>query len=368
MNDEFLYVQIYKDLFEEIKQGKYEVGDKLPTEKEVSEKYNVSRITAQRAMNMLVEDGIIVRYSGVGSFVASKEEKVHDNVKREKKIIGMVVETIWNSFGIELFNGAYKKAEELGYNLVLKKSNGNQLTEMKAIEELIQMGASGIIIMPVHGDYYSDRILKLFVEGYPIVFLDRYLHGIHVPFVSSDNILATSKAVSYFIENNHEHIGMVTGLDKETTTLDDRKQGFIQSILESGLQINKEYIYNKVMNRLPDQDYEATFIRIIEDIKEFVESNSDITAIIAAEYDIAVLVKKAIEDLGKNVPEDMEIICFDSPEYILGKYPFTHIKQNENEMGTKAVEMLNNVINGEKQKERILLDTELILGDSTKNN
>lgn len=370
MSENFLYVQIYKKILEDIKQDKYKQGDKLPTEKEISEKYKVSRITAQRAMNILVEDGEVVRFPGVGSFVSKEEHDTNENTKaKEKKTIGLVVEAIWASFGIKVFEGAYRKAEELGYNLVLKKSYGDQEIEMEAIEELIRMGAEGIIIMPVHGDYYSDRILKLFVDGYPIVFIDRYLHGIHVPFVSSDNILATKKAVEHLIGHGHSHIALVTAPDQETTTLDDRKQGFIQSHLDNGLLLNKEYIYDKIQSRLPGEAQDKALQETVMDIKSFLNSNSEITAVIAAEHFIAELTKVAAEDIGKRVHGDIEIICFDSPESILNQYDFTHIRQNETEMGKIAVKMLNSLIIEEKiEEEHVLLDVELILGNVTRDN
>jgi len=372
MNEDFLYVQIYKDLSEQINNGKYKVGDKIPTEKEIAYKYNVSRITSQKAMNMLAEKGLINRYSGVGSFVSDREKKQKNEDKLEKisgkkKIIGIVVEELWCDFGIGIFEGAYKTSDELGYDLVMKKSHGNQKDEERVIQELIEMGAIGIIIMPVHGDYYSERILELFLDGYPIVFIDRYLHGIQVPFISSNNVLASMKAVSYFASHGHKNIALITAPDKETTTLDDRKEGYIQGILSSGLLLNKEYIYDGILDRLPGEDSGLIYKHNKKNIKEFLNSNPKITAIIATEYYIAEIIKKTSETINIDIPEDIELICFDSPESIVGRYQFTHIKQNQHEMGSISVKMLNNLIIGERQEEkRILLDVEIIKGMSTK--
>ena len=51
-----MYKKIYDDLLEAIEKGIYPPGSKLPSEKELMEQYNVSRITSKKALEMLVID------------------------------------------------------------------------------------------------------------------------------------------------------------------------------------------------------------------------------------------------------------------------------------------------------------------------
>ncbi|GAA1555281.1 GntR family transcriptional regulator [Brevibacterium picturae] len=55
----------------EIRRGTYEVGAKLPTEQELMEQFTVSRNPVQKAMNALVETGMVTRKRGAGTIVAS---------------------------------------------------------------------------------------------------------------------------------------------------------------------------------------------------------------------------------------------------------------------------------------------------------
>ena len=48
-------------ILKQIDTGEYPPGGRLPSEKELEKLYHVSRITAQKAMNLLAEDGRIVR-------------------------------------------------------------------------------------------------------------------------------------------------------------------------------------------------------------------------------------------------------------------------------------------------------------------
>jgi GntR family transcriptional regulator len=54
----------------QIQLGDYKAGNRLPSERELSEAYNVSRITARQAIDLLFEDGLIFREQGRGTFVA----------------------------------------------------------------------------------------------------------------------------------------------------------------------------------------------------------------------------------------------------------------------------------------------------------
>ena len=65
-----LYRQLAKLLVSQIQAGDYETGNRLPSERELSESYKVSRITARQAIDLLFEDGLIFREQGRGTFVA----------------------------------------------------------------------------------------------------------------------------------------------------------------------------------------------------------------------------------------------------------------------------------------------------------
>jgi len=65
-----LYRQLAKLLISQIHSGDYKAGNRLPSERELSVAYKVSRITARQAIDLLFEDGMIFREQGRGTFVA----------------------------------------------------------------------------------------------------------------------------------------------------------------------------------------------------------------------------------------------------------------------------------------------------------
>lgn len=65
-----LYHQIKEDLLLKIEQDKLKPGDKLPPEVNLMKEYDVSRITVRNAIMSLVNQGLLTRKSGIGTFVA----------------------------------------------------------------------------------------------------------------------------------------------------------------------------------------------------------------------------------------------------------------------------------------------------------
>lgn len=73
-----IYIQIHNDLKESIENGKWKVGDRLPSERELADQYDVSRMTLRQAVQTLVDEGILERRVGSGTYVA--REKVQEKM------------------------------------------------------------------------------------------------------------------------------------------------------------------------------------------------------------------------------------------------------------------------------------------------
>jgi GntR family transcriptional regulator len=65
-----LYHQLFELLHHEIASGKWKPGDMIPPESELVKRYQVSRITVRKVLDLLVREGLIVRERGRGTHVA----------------------------------------------------------------------------------------------------------------------------------------------------------------------------------------------------------------------------------------------------------------------------------------------------------
>jgi len=80
-----LYYQIESILREKIVSGKLAEGEQLPTESELSQEYGVSRITVRQALASLVEEGLLEKRQGRGTFVSKRE-----TVKGTMRLTGFI--------------------------------------------------------------------------------------------------------------------------------------------------------------------------------------------------------------------------------------------------------------------------------------
>ena len=67
-----LYQLVKDHIRQKIHAGKWKSGDRIPSEHEFVAELGVSRMTVHRAMREMAEQGILVRYAGIGTFVAEE--------------------------------------------------------------------------------------------------------------------------------------------------------------------------------------------------------------------------------------------------------------------------------------------------------
>ena len=72
-NTIYKYSQLYDILLEKILASEWKANDKMPTERELSIRYNVSRVTVRDTLNRLAQAGYIYRIQGKGTFVSVRK-------------------------------------------------------------------------------------------------------------------------------------------------------------------------------------------------------------------------------------------------------------------------------------------------------
>src|SRR5436309_393204 len=75
-----LYIQVARKLTQDVRDGRYQVDQALPSERSLSEQLDVSRVTARKAIDQLVDQGLVVRKRGSGNYVAPRIEQPLSNL------------------------------------------------------------------------------------------------------------------------------------------------------------------------------------------------------------------------------------------------------------------------------------------------
>ena len=370
-----MYEQIFEALREQIISRKYAPGERIPSEKELGEAYNVSRITSKKALEMLTQHGYIVRQPGRGSFVsehfgseatptAAAQGAAKPRRSLGQPLIGLVMTDFGDSYGTGLIYGMEEASRQHDGYLVLRRSLGVIASEEEAIRGLLELGVDGLIIFPAQGEYFNAEILKLVIGQYPFVLLDRHLKGVSASSISTDNAAAAKRMIEYLFELGHTRISLLTTPPQDTTAIEERIEGFIQAHAENGIVADRSLWMEQITATLPAAFVPENKEKEKENIKKHLREHPEITALFAMEYNIAQLAYEAARESGLRVPEDVSIVCFDSPDYA-GEPLFTHMRQKQEEMGRLAFENVLKLRNGESVPNKMLLDAELIVGSST---
>lgn len=369
-----MYEVLYENIKNAINTGVYQEGDRVPSEKELSEQYEVSRITAKKALELLANEGLIIRQPGRGSFVKYHREapavSKETLSKKEKRppLLGLVITDFDDSYGTGLLASIEKCTAEHSCFLVLRRSFGKTDIEEKSIRELIELGVDGLIVFPAQAEFFSEEILKLVLKKFPLVLVDRHLKGISTASVSTNNVEAARKGAAYLLELGHQHIGLLTPPPHDTTALEDRIEGFVQAHAEKGVVVDRDLWLNNITSTLPDSFRQPNIKHDIDKIKRQLTDYPSITALFAAEYYIALMAVEAVKELGMSVPGDISIICFDSPPTPIGEFQLTYLAQDQKRMGQEVFDILMKLHHKKEQDtipKRVLLDVDLVIGNST---
>lgn len=346
-----LYQDLYRKLREKIENGEYVVGSRIPSEKEISEENGVSRITTKHALEQLVSEGFIKRFPGKGTFVQSQHGNTVQQTAtssmpkipaEQSNMIGVVMEGISNDFGGKILMGIEQKCAELGYSAIIKFSYGKEERETECIHELLEAGVKGIVLMCVYNETYSPAIMKLSLEGFPLVFLDRSLKGLPVPFVGTDHLEAARQLTNHLIDLGHTHLAIAMFDESYTTSSSaDRVNGYVESCLKHNLLCgNKRLLLARegIHTISPEKRAEN-----VQKIRQFLLENPETTAILALSARVGVIVMEAVAGTAVRV-----VASFDGPQHAFQTpCDLMYVVQDQMLMGRTACERLISKISGQ---------------------
>jgi DNA-binding LacI/PurR family transcriptional regulator/DNA-binding transcriptional regulator YhcF (GntR family) len=361
-----LYEQLYRFVLGEIDSGHLVPGARVPSEKELADQFHVSRITSKRALEKLAHDGLIERARGRGSFVAVNAAPANlqaadrrpvvgmpagmtggvpageDGASATPLLVGLLVPDTSDIFGAHLVRTIESELRRRHIRTILCRTEGRRELEEAAIDDCLALGVTGLIICPVHGEYYNERLLRLVLDHFPIVLVDRYLRGIPACSVCTDNRRAAEELTNDLIAQGHRHFAFVTVPPAGTSSIEDRLLGIMSAIAEHGLHFNAEEDVIHVFCTLPGAMTPATqhIERDTETIRAYAARHPEVTAYVACEYPLGVLTQRVLVDLGRDESAVCGLACFDAPHSPLDVSPITYIEQDEVSMGCEAVALL----------------------------
>jgi LacI family transcriptional regulator len=337
--------------------------DAMATIKDIAKKAGVSITTVSRALN---------GYDDVSEETRRKIRQIAEElsyspnvlarslVSRRTHTIGLILSDInragaKDSFAYELLCGINDRAGELNYDLLLFSTSPTKQMEKSYHALCKERKVDGAILSGLRlDDPYLQEVIQQ--ESFPCVLIDIPETGANVGHVTSDNRNGALLAVRHLLENGHRRIAMINGHDQAHVSR-ERLEGYREALEKSGLPFEPELVFDGGFTE--EGGAEATY--------QILLKHPDVTAIFCASDLMALGAMRALERMGRKVPDDVSIVGFDDINIAAYCSPkLTTIRQDKYELGYQAAQLLIDMLENRTKNRKILLSNQLIIRESVR--
>ncbi|MGC6374170.1 ribose ABC transporter substrate-binding protein RbsB [Pasteurella multocida] len=267
-----------------------------------------------------------------------------------KETIALAVSTLDNPFFVTLKDGAQKKADELGYKLVVLDSQNDPAKELANVEDLTVRGVKVLLINPTDSETVVNAVKMANRNKIPVITLDRgAVAGDVVSHIASDNV-AGGKMAGDFIAEKLGAGAKVIQLEgiAGTSAARERGEGFKQAI--------DAHKFDVLASQPADFD-RTKGLNVMENL---LASKGDVKAVFAQNDEMALGALRAINAANKKVL----VVGFDGTDdgvkaVQTGKMAAT-IAQQPDLIGALGVVTADKVLKGEKVEAKIPVDLKVI--------
>ena len=311
------------------------MNQKNVTIKDIALKANVSKSTVSRVLNNTTPVNKTKRQAVLS---AMEELKFKPNVFARRlaggksMTIGIVTEYIGSPFYDSIAKGAIEQLNDANYTAIIADGQWQEKLERDAITTLVERQVDGLIII---GGSLKTQSVEELIGDTPSVMVARRDAGCEDRCVYIDNKEAAKVATNHLIEMGHKKIAHIMG-DPTHRDAVDRYAGYKEAMAEAGLDASDDLF--------AQGDFEA--VSGESAMETLLEKGTDVTAVFAANDQMALGARLTLFRKGIRCPEDMSIIGFDNQ--ISSAYmtpPMTTVAQPGLEMGRAAAELLLDFIN-----------------------
>ncbi|MFL5627710.1 MAG: GntR family transcriptional regulator [Ktedonobacteraceae bacterium] len=326
---------------ERILDGRLPVGTRLPNDGELAAEYQISRDTVRQALALLVNEGLIERVQGRGTFVSQPPSNGSVMPQLERKQIGLVLNrTSTTQLNMNLLVGVEQAAKSHGYSVSFTYAEGDQEQQTRDIARLRENHVLGMIIYPTGDVTHDASIQQLQADHLPLVLMDRYFPGLALDYVGVDNVGGGYRATEHLLILGHRRIGFVFSHEEtlRTTSVYERWQGYCKALQKYEVPYDETLVV---------PDFRQLQMGTHEGLVEFLKRPDRPGAIFAVNDYVALDVMQAAKAIHLRIPEDLALVGFDDRSFAAHlNPPLTTVVQPFTDIGLRAGTLLISRIEG----------------------
>lgn len=268
--------------------------------------------------------------------------------------VGAIIPDISSIFFSELARGMEDIATMYKYNVILSNSDQNKDKELKLINTMLEKQVDGILFMG--GTITEEHIQQFKTSSVPVVLAATYDETNEVGSVNIDYEAAAYEATKYLIEKGKKVPAFVNG-GTEFSLNEHKFNGYKRALKEENLTLREDYITEG------DFSYESG----IEAAKYLIELDDRPDSIFVASDEMALGVIHGVQDVGLQVPNDVQIFGFNNTRLSTMVRPtLSTVVQPMYDIGAVAMRLLTKYMNKEEVEDKnVILPHRIEIRDST---
>lgn len=336
MSNEPLYQQMKNYLLELISINKGVPNYKLPSENMLAIRFGASRIAAKHAFQILEEEGLIYRQRGRGTFIADQanvspapQRELSHLYADEEDTIALILPFTSTIFMSEIVEGIQEELRKVGLHFIIFLTDNDQRKEVTYLR-IAQERFRGALIFPGAYNTYHEEVLRLVLNRFPLVQIDRHLPGLNLSYVACDHFGATYRAVKLLFDKGHERVGFIGHHANHASSVTDRIRGFDTATQE----FNPAYSQNFKLNIVDTlENFDEIFTNYMQTMHP--------TALISSSHLHGPAIMRILKEM--HLEDQVELMLYDNEFAImrdfLGYRPYV-IDQNPREIGHVAAQLV----------------------------
>lgn len=335
------YIQAKEEILRWILTGKYQKHDKLPSENEIVQYFQMSRQTIRQALGELEKEGWLYKEQGKGTFVMTPDAQLPRSTSKTLTI-GLITTYISDYIFPTIVRGVEAKVRENGGRLLLASTDNEKQKEKDSLESMMQEKLDGLIIEPTksaEGNPNLHYFLALEAHQIPYVMLNERYNELDAPVLRVDDELGGYIAAKHLIELGHTKIAGFFKTDDFQGVY--RMKGFMRALKENQLAINPEYLLTystEQKGTIPQQKLSALLS---------VNMENRPTAIVCYNDELAIQMLDVTRQLEVQVPEKLSIVGYDDASIATAtEIKLTTLTHPKTKMGEDAIDILQQLIAG----------------------
>jgi len=214
----------------------------MPTIKDVAARAGVSTGTASRALSghQHISADALARVLAASAELGYVTHGPARALRRARTdVIGLLVPDIRNPFFSDLAHAAERHARARGRTVLLANTDEDPARESEYLASFASQRLDGLLLVPQTSD--AEQLRGSLPAGRPVVFVDRDVHGLEVPSVTSDSAGGVLAAVSHLHGRGHRRVAYVGG-PGSASTAQERLVAFLSARDNLGLDPADELV------------------------------------------------------------------------------------------------------------------------------